>query len=64
MSATTTVECLLQSLNACEDVSPRLLKLWTDGDLVYVWETWDGEGFKWVSGTWEEWDNDPHACTP
>lgn len=32
--------------------------LWT-----YVWETLAGGQFKWVSGTYEEWDNDEGACT-
>ncbi len=64
--ATANTDKLLEALNSVQEVEVfgRGLKLSTadSAEWVYVWETWDGEGFRWVSGTWREWDNDDHAC--
>lgn len=62
-------DLLALALSNFEDVKVcdmRLIKVREagDGGWTYVWETMDPTGgFKWVSGTYDDWENDERACT-
>lgn len=63
-------DLLTMALNNFDEVKVcdmRLIKVSEDDDnaWTYVWETIDmvNGGFKWVSGTYDDWENDERACT-